>query len=68
MQAMLAWLVKIRRAPSRHRRDARVYGHSTMAMHKLNTPPPSLSTAGLIVCVRSWQSIPLVFALEETVF
>ena len=44
-QAMSAWLVKTRRAPSRHSRDARVYGHTTTAMHKLSTPlppPPSL--------------------------
>ena len=30
----------IRRAPSRHSGDARVYGHTTSAMHKLRTPPP----------------------------
>ena len=42
VQAMSAWLVKTRRAPSRHSRDARVYGHTTTAMHKLSTPhPPS---------------------------
>ena len=40
VQPMSAWLVKTRRAPSRHRRDARVYGHTTTAMHKLSTPPP----------------------------
>ena len=39
VQAMSAWLVKTRRAPSRHSRDARVYGHTTTAMHKLSTPP-----------------------------
>ena len=34
------WLVgENRRAPSRHSRDARVYDHSTTAMHKLSTPP-----------------------------
>ena len=38
--AMSAWLVKTRRAPSGHSRDARVYGHTTKAMHKLSTPPP----------------------------
>ena len=32
--------MKTRRAPSRHIRDARVYGHTTTAMHKLNTRPP----------------------------
>ena len=35
------WLVKTRRAPSRHSRDTRVYSHATTAMH--NTPrPPAL--------------------------
>ena len=33
------WLVKTRRAPSRHSRDARAYGHTTTAMHKLSTHP-----------------------------
>ena len=41
VQAMSAWVVKTRRAPSRHSRDARVYGHTTMAMHKTSTPPAS---------------------------
>ena len=41
VQAMSAWLVKTRRAPSRHSRDARIYGHTTMAMHKLSTRPLS---------------------------
>ena len=39
VRAMSAWLVKTRRAPSRHIRDARVYGHTTTAMHKLSTLP-----------------------------
>ena len=39
VQAMPAWLVKTRRAPSRHSRDARVHGLTTRAMHKLSTPP-----------------------------
>ena len=39
VQAMSAWSVNTRRAPSR---DARVYGHTTTAMHKLSTPPPTL--------------------------
>ena len=38
-QCLPGW-VKIRHAPSRHSRDARVYGHTTTAMHKLSTPPP----------------------------
>ena len=41
VQAMFAWLVKTRRALSRHSRDAWVYGHTTTVMHKLGTPPPS---------------------------
>ena len=40
VQAMPAWLVKTRRGPSRHSRDARVCGHTTTAMHRLSTPPP----------------------------
>ena len=40
VQAMSAWSVKARHDPSRYSRDARVYGHTTTAMHKLSTPPP----------------------------
>ena len=39
VQAMPAWLAKTRRAPFRHSRDARLYGHTTTAMHKLSAPP-----------------------------
>ena len=41
---MSAWSVKTRRAPSRHCRDARVYGHTSAAMHHMSTPSsaPSL--------------------------
>ena len=35
VQAMSAWWVKTRRAPSRHFRDARVYAHTTTAMRPL---------------------------------
>ena len=31
--AMFAWSVKTRRTPSRHRKDARICGHTTTAMH-----------------------------------
>ena len=41
-----AWLVKTRRAPSRHSRDARVYGRTTTTMHQLSTPPPTHRTLG----------------------
>ena len=37
VQAMPA--VKTRRAPCRHCRDGRVYGHTTSAMHGMSTPP-----------------------------
>ena len=50
VQAMSAWLVKTRRAPSRHSRNARVYGHTTTAMHKLSTPPP--------LPLSTWNSLP----------
>ena len=39
VQAMSAWSVKTRRAPSRHCRDARVYGHPTTAMRDIEYPP-----------------------------
>ena len=39
VQAMPAWLVKTRRALSRQSSDARVYDHTTTAMHKLSAPP-----------------------------
>ena len=34
------WSVKTQRAPPRQCRDARVYGHTTAAMHSMSTPPP----------------------------
>ena len=44
MQALSAWSVKTRRAPFQHRRDARVCGHTTTAMHGMSTPlPPGVS-------------------------
>ena len=44
-QPMSAWSVKTRRAPSRHCRGARVYGHTTTTMHDNEyTPPPSPSS------------------------
>ena len=42
VQAMSAWLVKTRRAPSWHIRDSRVYSYTTTATHNLSTPPPPL--------------------------
>ena len=37
---MSAWSAKIRRAPCRHCSDARVYGHTTTAVHNRSAPPP----------------------------
>ena len=42
VQATPVWSVKTRRAPSRHCRDATVYGHTTAAMDVTSTPPPHL--------------------------
>ena len=39
VQAMSAWLVKTRRAPSRHSRDARVDSLRSTAMHEMSIPP-----------------------------
>ena len=41
---MSVWSVKTRHAPSRKCRDARVYGHTTTAMHdnEYTLPPPGL--------------------------
>ena len=44
-QALSALSVKTRRAPSRHCREARVYGHATTAMHELSRLPPPRHTA-----------------------
>ena len=40
VETMSAWLVKTRGVPSRHCRDARVYGHKTTAMHDIGYTPP----------------------------
>ena len=52
VQAMSAWSVKTRRAPPRHCRDARVYGHTTTAMYdnECTPPPPSLSLFCFLHC------------------
>ena len=46
--AMSAWSVEIRRAPSRHCRDARVFGHTTTAMHEYRVHPPPAPTSRLV--------------------
>ena len=57
VQAMSAWLVNTRRAPSRRSRDARVYGHTTTAMHKLNTAAPLCRGGG--ICSWNYVRPPL---------
>ena len=65
VQAMSAWLVKTRRAPSRHSRDARVYGHTTTAINKLSAPPPQKKNAAIApistfkFATQETQNIPL---------
>ena len=41
VHAMSAWSEKTRRAPSRHSRVARVYGHTTTAKHEMDASPIS---------------------------
>ena len=55
VQAMSAWLVKTRRASSRHSRDTRVYGHTTTAMHKLSIRLPIRPAAVCPKHLESWR-------------
>ena len=50
VRTMSACSLKTRRAPSRHCRDARVYGHTTTAMHDMRTPPPPVPPLGCFGC------------------
>ena len=63
MQAIIVWSVKTRRAPSRRCRDARVYGHTTTAMHDMTilfTPRAFLYEVLPVVQVSSFgpQALP----------
>ena len=54
VEALSTWSVKTRRAPSRHCRDARAYGHATTAMHDNEYTPPHnmiLSTPTPVICI-----------------
>ena len=70
--AMSAWSVKTRRAPSRHCRDAKVYGHATTAMHddEHTTPPRYLGTACDYMLSWSWyiltQPVLLLYCNEQS--
>ena len=65
MQAMSAWSVKTRHAPSRQQcRDARVHGHTTTAMHDIEYispieyPPPLVwDVAVAYMLFSSWSTI-----------
>ena len=50
VQAMSAWSVKTRRAPSRHRRNAMVYDHTPTATHYSECTP--LPDAAAVRCVE----------------
>ena len=54
---MSVWLVKTRRIP--YSRDARVYAHTTTAMHKPSTPPlpPSLFVSPFFVQTNYWNTV-----------
>ena len=56
---MSTWSVKTQRAPSRHGRDARVYGHTTTVMHDIvYTPtPPSHPLHLLLRCLSPPRSL-----------
>ena len=41
VHAISAWSVKTRRAPPRHRMEARAYGHTTTSMPETSTRPPT---------------------------
>ena len=62
VQAMSAWSVKARHAPSRHCRDARVYGHTTTAMRDIEytPPPPPPVSYYLRLGTRSWPGRPCI--------
>ena len=64
---MSPWSVKTRRAPPHHCRDARVYGHSTTAMHDIEYTPPPVSPTGqtsapiLLRCFVCWYPGSLLY-------
>ena len=57
-QTMSAWSVKTRRAPSRHCRGARVYGHRTTAMHEMSTRPPTPPSRSSSRRERRYRTLP----------
>ena len=62
-------LRQTRRAPPRHLIDARVYDHTTTAMHDMSTPPPGTITVlcvGLVNCVSLF--VQFVFLVVTSIF
>ena len=53
VQPMSAWLGKTWRAPYRHCRGVRVYGHTITAMHDMRTPPASFDALPIHMQERS---------------
>ena len=49
--AMSVWSVRTRRAPSRHCRDARVYGHTTTAAHDNGYTPPRPTVLVIVLLI-----------------
>ena len=68
VQAMSAWWVKTRRPPSRHCRDARVYGHTTTAIHEneyTSSPHPFLRLSSSARCPRRPRPVPSTSACSD---
>ena len=72
-RAMSAWSVKTRRAPSRHCRNASVYGRTTTGMHDNEyspalfgrKSPPKFAQGGMLSCVLSpWPKLRLTFHVQ----
>ena len=59
VHAMSVWSAETRGAPCRHCRDARVYGHTTTAMHDIEYTPPFILPPDLPLSLEVYG--PLVY-------
>ena len=66
VHALSARSVKNRRAPSRHCRDARIYGHTTTAMHDMSNPPPLRARLSHLSSYRSSARINFSVQMPST--
>ena len=68
MQAMSAWSVKAGRAPSLHCRYARVYGHTTTAMHDNDNEytPRSPFFARCVLCLQAGKEVEAISGADAT--